>query len=141
MMYLSYVFAKLGLGYMGKDSLNLYGFLNVSIFPLTLPLFIGYPLILVSSTNLHVFATTVCLLTLRPIYLTFLPFNTAARQLRSSSDNSVLRRPSVRTVSYGQRSFAYSAHSTWNYFPQQVRSSNNVSTFRPRTKTHRFRLA
>ena len=27
----------------------------------------------------------------------------------SSSDNSVLRCPSVRTVSYGQRSFAYSA--------------------------------
>ena len=49
-------------------------FLNVSIFPLTLLLFIGYPLILVSSTNLHVFATTVCLLTLRPTYLTFLPF-------------------------------------------------------------------
>ena len=50
------------------------GFLNVSIFPLTLPLFIGYPLIIVSSTNLHVFATTACLLTLRPTSLTFLPF-------------------------------------------------------------------
>ena len=50
------------------------GFLNVSIFPLTLLIFIGYPLILVSSTNLHVFATTVCLLTIRPTYLTFLPF-------------------------------------------------------------------
>ena len=50
------------------------GFLNVSIFPLTLLLFIGYLLILVSSTNLHVFATTVCLLTLCPTYLTFLPF-------------------------------------------------------------------
>ena len=50
------------------------GFLNVSTFPLTLPLFIGYPLILVSSTNLHVFATTVCLLTLCPTYLTFFLF-------------------------------------------------------------------
>ena len=50
------------------------GFLNLNIFPLTLLLFIGYPLILVSSTNVHVFATTVCLLTLRPTYLTFLPF-------------------------------------------------------------------
>ena len=46
----------------------------MSIFPTTLPLFSGYPLMLVSSTNLHVFATTVCLLTLRPTYLTFLPF-------------------------------------------------------------------
>ena len=118
------------------------GFLNVSIFPLTLPLFIGYPLILVSSTNLHVFATTACLLTLRPTSLTFLPFTPLpVRQLRSSSDNSVLRRPSVRTVSYGQRSFAYSAPSAWNSLPQQVRSSDNVSTFRSRTKTHLFRLA
>ena len=50
------------------------GFLNVSIFPLTLPPFIGYPLILASSTNLHVFATTLCQLTLRPTPLTFLPF-------------------------------------------------------------------
>ena len=66
---------------------------------------------------------------------------TAARQLRSSSDNSVLRRPSVRTVSYGQRSFSYSAPSAWNSLPQQVRSSDNVSTFRSRTKTHLFRLA
>ena len=31
-------------------------------------------LLLESSTNLHVFATTVCLLTLRPTSLTFLPF-------------------------------------------------------------------
>ena len=50
------------------------GFPNVSIFPLTLPLFIGYPLIIASSTNLHVFATTLCQLTLRPTSLTFLLF-------------------------------------------------------------------
>ena len=52
------------------------GFPNVSIFPLILPRFIGYPLILASSTNLHVFATTLCQLTetLRPTSLTFLPF-------------------------------------------------------------------
>ena len=36
--------------------------------------FIGYPLILASSTNLHVFATTLCQLTLRPTSLTFLLF-------------------------------------------------------------------
>ena len=53
---------------------------------------------------------------------------------------SVPRQPPVRSVSYGQRSFAYSAHSAWNALPQQVRSSDNVSTFRSRTKTHIFRL-
>ena len=65
---------------------------------------------------------------------------TASRQLRSCSDNSVLvRRPSVRT--YGQRSFSYSAPSAWNSLPQQVRSSDCVSTFRSLAKTHLFRLA
>ena len=85
-----------------------------------------------------------CMSTNSPPYLSDLlkvKVYTAARQLRSSSDNSVLRRPSVRTVSYGQRSFAYSAPSAWTSLPQQVRSSDNVSTFRSRTKTHIFRLA
>ena len=77
-----------------------------------------------------------------PPYLSdLLTVYTASRQLRSCSDNSVLRRPSVRTVSYGQRSFAYSAPSAWNALPQQVRSSDSVSTFRSRNKTHLFRLA
>ena len=76
-----------------------------------------------------------------PPYLSdLLTVYTAARQLRSCCDNSILRRPSVRTVSYGQRYFAYSAPSAWNALPQQVRSSDSVSTFRFRTKTHLFRL-
>ena len=62
-----------------------------------------------------------------PPYLSdLLTVYTASRQLRSCSDNSVLRRPSVRTVSYGQRSFAYYAPSAWNALPQQVRSSDSV---------------
>ena len=64
-----------------------------------------------------------------PPYLSdLLTVYTASRQLRSCSDNSVLRRPSALTVSYGQRSFAYSAPSAWNALPQQVRSSDSVST-------------
>ena len=83
-----------------------------------------------------------CMSTNSPPYLSdLLTVYTAARQLRSSTDNSVLRRPSVRTVSYGQRAFSYSAPSAWNSLPQQVRSSDKVSTFRSRTKTHLFRLA
>ena len=41
---------------------------------------------------------------------------------------------------YGQRSFAYSAPSTWNSLPRQVHSSDSVSTLRSRTKTHLFHL-
>ena len=58
-------------------------------------------MILVSSINSHLFPTTVCPVTLHPTsYL--LTVYTAARQLHSSSHNSLLRRPSVCTVSYGQ---------------------------------------
>ena len=110
-------------------------FPNVSTFPLILPLFIGikYKLACICYNSMS---------TNSPPYLSdLLTVYTASRQLRSCSDNSVLRRPSVRTVSYGQRSFAYSAPSAWNALPQQVRSSDSVSTFRSRTKTHLFRLA
>ena len=81
-----------------------------------------------------------CMSTNYPPYLSDLLTVYTAPRL-SSPDNSVLRRPSVRTVSYGQRYFAYSAPSSWNSLPQQVRSSDNVSTFRSRTKTHIFCLA
>ena len=48
--------------------------------------------------------------TVSPPYLSdLLTVYTASRQLRSCSDKSGPRRPSVRTVSYGQRYFAYSA--------------------------------
>ena len=48
-----------------------------------------------------------CMSTHSPPYLSdLLTVYTAARPLRSSSENSVLRRPSVRIVSYGQRYFA-----------------------------------
>ena len=47
----------------------------------------------------------------------------------------------VYTAARGQRYFAYSAPSARNSLPQQVRSSDNVSTFRSRTKKHLFRLA
>ena len=125
------------------------GFLNVSIFPLTLPLSlhwlpIDYYWLLLTMTIKYKLACICynCMSTNSPPYLSdLLTVYTAARQLRSSSDNSVLRRPSVRTVSYGQRSFAYSAPSAWNSLPQQIRSSDNVSIFRSRTKTHLFRLA
>ena len=50
------------------------GFLNASTFPITLLLFIGYPLTLVWSTHLHVFQTTVWPIIIRPTCMTFIQF-------------------------------------------------------------------
>ena len=91
------------------------GFLNVSIFPLTLPRALHW--LPIDSRIKYKLACICynCMSTNSPPYLSdLLTVYTAARQLRSCSDNSVLYRPSVRTVSYGQRSFANSAHSAWN---------------------------
>ena len=59
----------------------------------------------------------------------------------SSSVNSVLRHPFVRTVSYGERYFAYFAPSTCNFVSEHVRSLDSVSTFKSHTKIHIFRLS
>ena len=103
------------------------GFLNVSPYPFILLHFIGYPLTLVSSTNLNVFATAVCLLTLRPTSLTFLPFTPLSVSFAhllttlSSVVHLSVQYPIVKALSY-------SAPSAWNALPQQVRSSDNGST-------------
>ena len=52
------------------------------------------------------------------------------RQLRSSSDTSILCIPTVRTHSLGQRSFSYAAPIVWNTLPYEIRSSNTISSFK-----------
>ena len=57
------------------------------------------------------------------------------RQLRSSSDTSILCIPTVRTHSLGQRSFSYAAPAVWNTLPYEIRSSNTTSSFKSSLKT------
>ena len=52
------------------------------------------------------------------------------RQLRSSSDTSILCIPTIRTHSLGQRSFSFAAPAVWNTLPYKIRSSNTISSFR-----------
>ena len=56
-------------------------------------------------------------------------------QLRSSSDTSTLCIPTVRTHSFGQRSFSYAAPAIWNTLPYKIRSSNTISSFKSSLKT------
>ena len=77
-----------------------------------------------------------------PKYLSdLLSLYTPARPLRSSSDTSSLCVPSVRTVTFGHRSFSYSGPSVWNSLPLHVRSSDSASIFKCRVKTHLFGMA
>ena len=80
-----------------------------------------------------------CLNSTAPDYLTeLLRIFKPTRQLRSSSDTSILCIPTVRTHSLGQRSFSYAAPTVWNTLPYEIRSSNTSSYFKSSLKTYLF---
>ena len=66
---------------------------------------------------------------------------TPSRPLRSSSDTLLLSTPSVRTVTFGHRSFLYAGPSVWNCLPLDIRSSESAPSFKRRVKTHLFETA
>ena len=61
-----------------------------------------------------------------------------ARSLRSSSDNRILTVPSIKTKSYGQRTFSYNAAKQWNTLPHNIRHSNTIGSFKRSLKTFLF---
>ena len=63
----------------------------------------------------------------------------AVRELRSSSRPLYSVPSSVRT-SFGRRAFSFAGPSIWNRLPEEVTSSQTVSTFKRRLKTHHFKL-
>ena len=80
-----------------------------------------------------------CLNSTAPDYLTeLLRIYKPTRQLRSSSDTSILCIPTVCTHSLGQRSFSHAAPAVWNTHPYEIRSSNTISSFKSSLKTYLF---
>ena len=74
-----------------------------------------------------------------PEYLSkVLRIYTPSRQLRSSSDNRILCVPSVKTKTFGQRSFSYAGPVVWNKLPYDIRSSQSKTSFKLALKTHLF---
>ena len=66
---------------------------------------------------------------------------TSSRCLCSSSDTTcILRIPSVKTKSCGQRSFAYQGPSIWNKLPLEIRHQGTISGLKRALKTHLFRF-
>ena len=74
-----------------------------------------------------------------PLYLsTCLSVYSPSRNLRSSADTRILAKPSVRTKSYGERSFSFCAPSIWNSLPQHIRHIGSLPAFKRALKTHLF---
>ena len=74
-----------------------------------------------------------------PFYFSeLLTIYTPKRSLRSSSDNRMLEIPSVKTKTYGQRSFSYAASTFWNTLPFSLRHTSTKASFKRKLKTHLF---
>ena len=74
-----------------------------------------------------------------PGYLSdLLHLYTPSRLLRSSSDTRLLQLPSVKTKTYGERSFSFQAPSVWNTLPLSLRHADSLSAFKSNLKTHLF---
>ena len=67
-----------------------------------------------------------------------LKFYIPSRQLRSSSDTRLLRIPSFRLKSFGQRKFSYQTSVLWNSLPISLRHSSSTLAFKSALKTHLF---
>ena len=74
-----------------------------------------------------------------PVYLSdFLRIYTPSRQLRSSSDTRILRIPTVRTKTFGRRSFSVQGPTLWNQLPKNLRYTVSSASFKRGLKTHFF---
>ena len=63
-----------------------------------------------------------------------------SRSLRSG-DKLLLTVPRSKTKSYGDRCFSFRAPKAWNALPLEIRSSENINSFKSNVKTHLFRNA
>ena len=74
-----------------------------------------------------------------PQYLSdLLHLYTPSRQLRSSTDSRIFTIPTVRTKTFGQRTFSYQAPVVWNQLPHSIRHSPSLLTFKKNLKTYLF---
>ena len=75
---------------------------------------------------------------LAPVYLQDLVYlHTPGRSLRSANQRQ-LSVPSVRTTTYGDRTFSKAAAVLWNGLPTELRSCVNINSFRSTLKTILF---
>ena len=80
-----------------------------------------------------------CLHGLAPTYISELLKPLArSRNLRSSSDKTLLVIPKKKLKTFGDRSFEFYAPKTWNKLPSSVREKNSIESFKRAVKTHYF---
>ena len=77
-----------------------------------------------------------------PQYLQdMLQYKTHRRDLRSTSDNSLLLIPWTKCKTFAARSFSISAPTLWNNLPRSLRDSPTLLSFKCNLKTHLYQEA
>jgi hypothetical protein len=56
-----------------------------------------------------------------------------------SSNRSLLNVPTIKTFTYGQRSFSYAAAKLWNDLPETIKSATSLVSFKSSLKTILFK--
>ena len=74
-----------------------------------------------------------------PIYLSDMIEIYKPRRSLRSEDKHRLVTPRVKTVTYGERCFAFTSSSLWNKLPNHIKQSNSVDNFKRTLKTHLFK--
>ena len=82
-----------------------------------------------------------CINNIAPPYLKdLLKMTEGLQSLRSSKDYFLLAYPSLPKTSNGYRRFSYIAPVEWNKFPYELRTCQDIDTFKEKLKTYYFRL-
>lgn len=81
-----------------------------------------------------------CLNEMAPYYLK-LKRHTSRRQLRSSTDTTLLTTTHAKYKKYGERSFYFIGPHMWNALPKHIREAETLDIFKKRLKHHLFMSA
>ena len=83
-----------------------------------------------------------CLNKTAPVYLQdLIEVYIPKRVLRSSQENSILIKPVMNYKSYGEKSFSFYAPFIWNSLPSDLRTCDNVNSFKRQLKALFFKKA
>lgn len=74
-----------------------------------------------------------------PCYLSSLINRSNPNRIHRSAYQYLLQIPLVKTSTYGQRAFSYSAPKLWNSLPVHIKNSKSITTFKKELKTFYFK--
>ena len=60
--------------------------------------------------------------------------------MQSNNTGPILKIPQIKHKTFSVRSLKYATQKTWNSFPKQIRTCNNLTKFKSLLKTHLYNV-